>query len=235
MIRTFRKDQEDCLWDFYKVGNVSYEISPNTEIPLVFPLPSTFTPPKYLYDFEQAITLVHKGLDVSEYGVHFYMPDRDLMRFYLNFDEYLPLLKLFPCVLTPDLSITSAMPTLIKKKAVFRSRQIGQLMQKAGITVPITLQWEDETTYDFCFCDVPSRSIVSISTVGLAKKSKDSPERIAFRKGFQEAMKRTQPRFVLHYGAVIPECEYGNTEYKVYRNSHFLIDQFQNGKEVNNG
>ena len=235
MTKRVKKSQEGYLWNYHRVGNLRYEISPETDFPRVYGLPSTFECPQYLCDYKQAITLVNKKLDVSEYGVHFYMNDNDLKRFYLNFDEYLPKLKPFRCVLTLDLSMSSDMPTFVKKEAVFYSRQIGQLMQRAGISVPITLQWEDESTFDFCFCDVPKNSVVSISTVGIANKRKDSPERVAFQKGFKAAMKRIQPRFVLHYGAVIPECEYGDTEYKVYHNSHFLIDQFQNRKEVNNG
>lgn len=101
--------------------------------------------------------------------------------------------------------------------------------------MPITLQWEDESTFDFCFRDVPKNSVVSISTVGVANKHMDSSERKMFLKGFNEAMIQLTPREVMHYGALLPECNYGNTKFVVYPNSHFLIDQFQFNKETANG
>ena len=55
----------------------------------------------------------------------------------------------------------------------YRSRLIGQLMQKAGIIVIPTVSWADETTFDFCFDGLPQESTLAISTIGVRRKQSD--------------------------------------------------------------
>ena len=198
-------------------------------------VPADFKAPRILIDYKQALTRLGKGDETQKIGVHFYMDDELLEQFVRNFDNYLERLKKFSCVLTPDFSIISQMDSFCKKCAVYRSRKLGQLMQKAGITVVTTLQWEDENTFDFCFADVPKNNVVSISTVGIARTPVDSPTRAVFRKGFREALKRLTPSLVLLYRTLIPECEFDGVPYLVYPNSHFPRSNKDNGKESNNG
>ena len=226
---------EKYMWDYLKVGNIRYEIVPITLFPKIYVLPRTFEPPLELRDFIQAHTDFQKNPTGADYGIHFYVFDEFLERFNRNFDGYLEEFRNVQCVLTPDFSIIPAMDPFCKRIAVYRSRKLGYLLQRAGVNVVPTLQWEDEDAYDFCFNDLPKRNVVSISTVSVACKPPGSKEREIFRKGFQEALKRLEPRFVILYGTEIPECEFGDIPYRVYPNSHFPVKSEKNRKEVENG
>ena len=226
---------KDYFWKVLKVGDVNYRISPKTEFPVLYGLPRAFEPPAVLLDFKQAKKKLRRNRDRVDFGVHLYVDDKLLERFNRNFDGYLEEFRNVQCVLTPDFSIIPAMDPFCKRIAVYRSRKLGYLLQRAGVNVVPTLQWEDEDAYDFCFNDLPKRNVVSISTVSVACKPPGSKEREIFRKGFQEALKRLEPRFVMLYGTEIPECEFGDIPYRVYPDSHFPVKSEKNRKEVENG
>lgn len=223
----------DYFWKFLKVRPESYRLSPTTSFPLVDPLDENFEPPTQLVDFKQALTRLKREEGPVGFGVHFYMRDDYLEQFNRNFDKYVDELKRARCVLTPDYSIVHGMTPIEKMNAISQSRKFGQLMQEAGVTVVTTLQWGDPETFGYCFADVPKNNVVSISTVGIAKLKAGSPGREFFRLGCQEAVEQLKPRLILLYGSLTPECEFGDTPYRVYPNSHY--PRGLKGKEVVNG
>ena len=66
--------------------------------------------------------------------------------------------------------------------------------QLNGITVIPNVTWSTESSYDWCFDGVPKNSVVSISAIGCMRE----PEaRYLFFKGYEEALKRLEPKLVL--------------------------------------
>lgn len=85
-------------------------------------------PPSELTDFEKAVKS-----ETYERGVHFYLDDyRFNDKIWLRFERYVERLARFACVLTPDFSLYLDMPYPPKINNVWRSRQIGALLQAAG-------------------------------------------------------------------------------------------------------
>ena len=191
--------------------------------PVIRNLARDFQAPPEMIDYKQALTRLRRDKSGGSLnvGVHFYMNDEELDRFYHNFDLYLEFMKRTSCVLTPDFSLAPAMEKLQKKHAIFRSRQVGQLLQNEGVTVCASLQWEDKDTLSYCYDGLPIGGVYSISTVGVARLAQESPSRAAFRVGFQEALRVLKPRLILLYGKKIPECEFGDVPFVRYDNSHF--------------
>ena len=123
--------------------------------------------PSHLIDFSQALT----SKDFQA-GIHFYIDDARFERIWRNPQRYLPILKRFSCVFTPDFSLYRDMPLAMKIWNVYRSRLLGQIMQRAGICVIPTISWAAKDTYSFCFSGIEPYSVISISTVGVLKTVK---------------------------------------------------------------
>ncbi len=92
------------------------------------------------------------------------------------------------------------MPKAMMIWNAYRSRMIGQVMQRYGIEVIPTLSWGYEDTFEFCFEGLPKNSIVSISTVGVS----NDDESLRVRKaGVDESIKRLKPKAIILYGNMI--------------------------------
>ena len=61
------------------------------------------------------------------------------------------------------------MPMAMKVWNTYRSRMIGQIMQREGLCVIPTLSWAEEATYTFCFDGIEPGGVVAVSTVGVAR------------------------------------------------------------------
>lgn len=85
-----------------------------------------------LFGFDKAIC--SKEFDN---GVHFYLEDSKFERMWRNPYRYIPILKRFSFVLTPDFSIYTDMPEAMQIWNIFRSRLLGQMLQREGMTLPV--------------------------------------------------------------------------------------------------
>ncbi len=172
--------------------------------------------------------------EAYERGVHFYLDDyRFDDKIWLRFERYVERLTGFACVLTPDFSLYLDMPRPVKIYNVWRSRQIGALLQAAGATVVPTLQWAERASFDYCFDGLPVGSVVSISTVGTRR---NPLSRKFFLEGFNAAMERLAPSTVLLYGARPKECDFGSARVVQYPNTHFdWADERRKAKNAKKG
>ena len=113
--------------------------------------------------------------------IHFYVHDYQFERVWSKPDVYIKMLSRFRSCLTPDFSLYREMPLAMQLYNVFRSRMIGYLMEQGGIKVIPTLQWSDESSFDFCFDGLPQRVVYSVSTVGVARDKIASKYPVFFR------------------------------------------------------
>lgn len=151
--------------------------------------------PKELIGFNYVLTT--KKFDK---GVHFFLDDYQFERIWQRPSMYIEKLKKFDCVLTPDFSLYLDMPASMKIWNVYRSKLIGQQMQKAGIEVIPTLQWAEPASFDYCFDGIEKGGTVAVSTIGVKKTEEQL--KIWFD-GMDEAIKRIKPSTVLCYGGDI--------------------------------
>lgn len=166
--------------------------------------------PSDLIGFNYAKTFENK-----EVGIHFYIDDYQFERIWNSPSEYISLLEEYECVLTPDFSLYREMPVAMMIWNVYRSRLIGQIFQRSGITVIPTVSWCQKETFAFCFDGLPKKSVLSISTIGV----KRDPEAFQIWKdGVDEMIRRLDPKALLIYGGEV-DYDFGKIK-TVYYNNH---------------
>lgn len=133
-------------------------------------------------------------------GIHFYIDDYQFERLWNSPHEYMDKLARFDCCLTPDFSLYLEMPLAMQIWNTYRSRLIGQIMQRYGINVIPTLSWCTEDSYEFCFDGIEPGGTVSVSTIGV-KEDKHAGE--LWVAGMDEAIRRLDPKCVMVYGGDI--------------------------------
>ena len=132
-------------------------------------------------------------------GVHFFLDDYRFERLWRMPWRYIPHLKKFSAVLSPDFSLYSDMPQAMKIWNVYRSRLLGQMMRRAGCRVIPTVSWADAGSYEYCFDGITPGGTVAVSTVG-AMYSKVC--RSLFFQGFEAMTARLKPKTIIVYGGV---------------------------------
>lgn len=138
-------------------------------------------------------------------GIHFYLDDYQFARLWNRPDEYIPLLRQFEAVCTPDFSTYTDMPVALQIYNHYRKHWLGAYWQMHGITVIPTISWSTPGSYDWCFDGEPKNAIISISSVG-TQQNKESME--LFNAGCREAIKRLNPTQILWHGKCPEEFDW---------------------------
>lgn len=157
-------------------------------------------------------------------GVHFFLDDYQFERIWANPDKYIETLKKYDCVLTPDFSLYTDMPTAMKIWNTYRNRLIGQKLQNEGLEVVPTLSWAERKSFAYAFDGIEPGGVVAVSTIGV-KRSEESG--IIWKEGMAEALKRLSPSHVLLYGGKI-DFDFGKTKTVDIQNE--VTARWKNGK-----
>lgn len=149
------------------------------------------------------------------FGIHFYCDDYQFERIWNRPEFYIEKLHDFQCAFTPDFSLYLDMPMAMKIWNVYRSRLIGQMMQRDGLKVIPTVSWAEPETFEFCFDGLPHDATLSVSTIGIKK----DPEAMnIWRMGMDEMIERLTPKRLLIYGGKV-DYDYGDIKVKYYENA----------------
>ena len=151
------------------------------EIPTL--LPTNYIP-KRLIGFNYAKTSTD-----YEACVHFYLDDYQFERVWNQPERYYPILRKFEAVMTPNFSVYYDMAKAVKIWNTYRSRLLGQMLQRAGLEVIPIVYWGDERTWDYCFDGLPENGVLSINTIG--NNMEDSWA--MWHTGVDELIKRKSP------------------------------------------
>lgn len=141
----------------------------------------------------------------AEKNVHCFVDDYQFIRYWNNPDTYIPILKRFQSVLSPDFSTYADMPLAMQIYNHYRKHWLAAYWQLHGITVYPTISWSTQDSYEWCFDGEPKGGIVAVSSVG-TQKNKESQK--LFLQGYEEMMKRLDPPFVIFYGKVPEQCDW---------------------------
>ena len=96
--------------------------------------------------------------------VHFFLYDYRFERVWKNPDNDIEKLSRHRAVLSPDFSMYLEMASVMQLYNVFRNRWCGTCWASKGIRVIPTVNWGDESTFDFCFEGIEKGSVVAVST-----------------------------------------------------------------------
>lgn len=135
----------------------------------------------------------------SRHGLHFYLDDYQFNRLWTHAESYLPMLKQFGAVMSPDFSVYNDFPKAIKIYNVYRNAWLACLWQLNGIVVIPTIMWGAPDTFEYCFDGFPVGGIVSVSMEGGV--ASDERKR-TFMEGYTEMRKRLQPSGIVFHGTI---------------------------------
>lgn len=171
----------------FLVENAQFDT--DLEIPCITP---ENTLPERHISFSKAV--MEKDCDQ---WVHFYEDDTNFERLWNKPNKYLPILKKYKGVITPDFSLYRDMPLVMQQWNTYRSRAIGHWLQENGISVIANVRWGDERTYDLCCAGVPRKSTIAVGSHGCIKLVR---EREFFKHGLDYAVKKLKPKTIIVYG-----------------------------------
>ena len=142
--------------------------------------------------------------DPGSKGLHFFVDDYQFERVWNSPARYLDMLSRFAFVCSPDFSMYTDMPAAMQIWNHYRKHWLGAYWQMLGIPVVPTIGWSDESSFEWCFDGEPKRGTVAVSAVG-TQGGKATQDR--FMRGYQEMMRRLEPKTILFYGRVPEGCE----------------------------
>lgn len=178
--------------DVFHAGLVSgAHFSGKLEMPSI-PRTTVEEKPKELVRFSDSI-----GASNQSAVVHFYEHDCKIERVWHSPNTYLPSLKQYKAVITPDFSLYRDMPLVMQAWNTYRGRVIGYWLQKNGVTAIPNVRWGDERTFDFCFDGIARDGILAVGSHGCMKRTTDKQY---FMRGLKEMVTRLSPHTIIVYG-----------------------------------
>ncbi|HAF25858.1 MAG TPA: hypothetical protein DCG85_00940 [Lachnospiraceae bacterium] len=194
------KDKSSCkdVFNAFMLSKASY--TGNLEFPIIRGCDEV---PTGLIPFSKIIS----STDYDNW-IHFYEYDHILERLWNYPDHYLPYIKKFKGIITPDFSLYCDMPLQMQINNIFRSRQVGNWLQNEGIAVIPNIRFGDSRTYKLSCMGVSKNSTIAISSYGSVKTRL---YRDILDDGLPYIFENLTPKNVILYGSitdVIQELEY---------------------------
>ena len=169
------------------------EFDGEMEIPCV---KTTDMLPTRLVPFSHAISEKdHSGFVV------FYERDEKIETFWNNPKKYLPMLKRYDGVITPDYSLYYDMPYAMQVWNTYRGKAVGAWLNDNGIPTIPNVRWGDECTYELACLGVERNSTIAVGTHGCIKSKE---YRHMFIHGFDYILDKLKPKNVIVYGNAPP-------------------------------
>ncbi|MGM9551911.1 MAG: DUF4417 domain-containing protein [Clostridia bacterium] len=167
----------------------------------------------------------------KDFGCHvmFYEHDAKFERLWNNPIQYLPKLKKFKGVISPDFSLYRNMPLCMQMWNAYRGRALAYWMQKNGIEIIPNIRFNDARTYSFCFDGIEPFKTVAVGTHGCIKKKEDKK---IFKQGLKELVRVLQPKTIIIYGAV-PDEIFGGYRKKGINIIAFESEYSKSRRQVN--
>lgn len=137
-------------------------------------------------------------------GVHFFLDDYQFNRLWTNIDRYVPMLREFRYVMTPDFSTYTDFPKAIQIYNHYRKHWCGAYLQEYGVNVIPTISWSTPDSYEWCFDGEPVGGTVAVSSQGCVMSME---KKRLFLQGYNAMCERLEPESIIFYGKVPDECK----------------------------
>ena len=147
--------------------------------------------------------------------VHFFLYDYRFERVWKNPDNDIEKLSRYKAVLSPDFSMYLEMAPVMQIYNVFRNRWCGTYWASKGIRVIPSVNWGDESTFDFCFHGIEKGSTVAVSTYMASEHDHRQNQKEWFMAGYSEMLRQIEPERIICYNTPFPEMD-GNIIYVDY-------------------
>ncbi len=158
--------------------------------------------------------------------VHFFLYDYRFERVWKNPDSDIEKLSRYRAVLSPDFSVYLEMAPVMQLYNVFRNRWCGAYWASKGIRVIPTVNWGDESTFDFCFDGIEKGSTVAVSTYMASAHDHRQDQKEWFMAGYNEMLRRIEPEKIICYNTPFPEMR-GDIAYIDYERSSWRYMNYE--------
>ncbi|MCD7727285.1 MAG: DUF4417 domain-containing protein [Ruminococcus sp.] len=175
------------VFNAFLVKNATYD--GNLEIPCIKP---EYQIPNKLIAFSKAL----RSSDTNAW-VHFYEDDVKFERIWKNPSKYLPVLKKFKGVISPDFSVYRDMPLVMQQWNIYRDRALGHWLQENSVSVIPNVRVGDSRTYDTACCGIAKHSTIAVGSHGCIKLLS---ERSYFQNGLRAIVSKLEPTTIVVYG-----------------------------------
>lgn len=186
VINSARRGCKDVFHAFL-VKNSTYDNK--YEIPC---LKQEFQKPNKLIAFSKAVC----STDYDAW-IHFYEDDVNFERLWNKPNKYLPILKRFNGVISPDFSVYRDMPLVMQQWNIYRSRAIGHWLQENNVFVIPNIRFGDERTYEVSCAGIQKHGTIAVGSHGCIKLLSD---RSYFVGGLEYVVSRLEPSTLVVYG-----------------------------------
>ena len=157
-------------------------------------------------------------LDDYSKWIHPYEHDYVIERIWKYPQKYLPIIKKYAGIISPDFSLYRDMPLIMQIYNIFRSRTIARWLQDNGVKVIINVRFGDKRTYRIACMGIPKHCTIAIGTHGTMK---DREDRKILEDGVAFVLKELEPSALLIYGTVsktiIDLCKKSNVQLIVFQ------------------
>jgi len=121
--------------------------------------------------------------------------------------------KRYTTILTPDFSLYTDMPDVLRQYNIYRNRWCGCFWHDAAkLNVIPSVSWLGPETWDYCFAGIPQGSVVAMN--GIGSNPRGRPYEL-YKAGFLAMLDIIKPPAILSYGfmpaelkAMVPTHEY---------------------------
>ena len=158
--------------------------------------------------------------------VHFFLYDYRFERVWKSPDSDIEKLSRYRAVLSPDFSMYLEMAPVMQLYNVFRNRWCGAYWASKGIRVIPTVNWGDESTFDFCFEGIRKGSVVAVSTYMASEHGNRCDQKEWFMAGYNEMLRRIDPTKIICYNTPFPEMQ-GDIVYVDYERSSWKYMSYE--------
>ena len=158
--------------------------------------------------------------------VHFFLYDYRFERVWKNPDNDIEKLSRYRAVLSPDFSMYLEMAPVMQLYNVFRNRWCGAYWASKGIRVIPSVNWGDESTFDFCFQGIEKGCTVAVSTYMASESEHHKEQKEWFMAGYKEMLRQIEPERIICYNTPFPEMD-GNIVYVDYDRSSWRYMNYE--------
>lgn len=172
-------------------------------------------------DLPNRIIAFHEAMSVSQTDydaiVHFYVSDDRFIRLFREPEKYVPKLKKYKYVLSPDMSQYLEMPYFSRYANNCHNKAMAQYLQRQGVHIIANVTWSQPDSYDYCFAGIPCGTTIAINSNGV---NASSDSKYLWYQGYEEALRRLQPTRIIRYGQKMPS---EREEISIYYENNYLM------------
>ena len=148
--------------------------------------------PEKVISFSKAVT----SHDYDSW-IHFYEHDYKFEKLWNNPQKYLPIIKKFKGIISPDYSLYYDMPLIMQKWNTYRGKALACWLQDNNIEVIPNVRWGDKRTFKLSTLGVEKNKTIAVGTHGCIKTLDGKKMFIA---GFDYAVNVLKPKNIIVYG-----------------------------------